>query len=223
MFQPHWIQIMAEADLRLHSLLSTLRAIRKQLRCSDGCLLLPTFPLCWTRFSNKVYHERPSTAIFPIYSLLCTSPCPPNLWFSSTPSFCLMMSFLTLSIFDTQWWYSCEVKWSYALAELLSAGATGMELHVKPAFLKRRGSNSSLSSLGSQETGPTLRVCEKCRKLLEKHRSRQEQKYSKPDLLSLYEVSVFPHERTYQYSIHHTTQLSQRSCLAASMIEYNTV
>lgn len=59
---------------------------------------------------------------------------------------------------------------------------------TQPSFLRRRGSNSSLNSVGTQETGPTLRMCSNCRKLLELHKSKQEQRHYKPTVVELYEV-----------------------------------
>ena len=74
--------------------------------------------------------------------------------------------------------------------EAVSNVAAGTEVVAShPAFLRRSGSNSSLNSLGSKEAGPTLRMCLKCRKLLELHSAKQEQRNSKPPIIILYEVS----------------------------------
>lgn len=84
-----------------------------------------------------------------------------------------------------------STAFKHIFAGLLSNAVSGTELAVsQPSFLRRRGSNSSLSSLGSKEVGPTLRTCSKCRKLIELHSAKQEQRNLKPDILTLYEVCI---------------------------------
>ncbi|XP_067934918.1 rabenosyn-5-like [Watersipora subatra] len=82
----------------------------------------------------------------------------------------------------------CSDFLPFTQARLVSNAATASEVTVsQPTFLRRSNSNSSLNSIGSKEAGPALRMCSKCRQLIELHNRRQEQRSLKPTISVLYE------------------------------------
>ena len=77
---------------------------------------------------------------------------------------------------------------AFIFSEKLTNPAFSFDGGREAGFLKRSSSNSSLNSLFSTEGDPHLRVCEECRKLLERRDQMVEQRNTKPTIVVLYEV-----------------------------------
>lgn len=81
----------------------------------------------------------------------------------------------------------CSHFLTHAYAKKLTNPAFNFDSGREAGFLKRSSSNSSLNSLFSTEGDPHLRVCQECRKLLERRDQMVEQRNTKPSIVVLYE------------------------------------
>ena len=77
---------------------------------------------------------------------------------------------------------------NFIFTEKLTNPAFSFDSSREAGFLKRSSSNSSLNSLFSTEGDPHLRICQECRKLLERRDQMVEQRNVKPSIVLLYEV-----------------------------------